>query len=183
MPITLLDILDTSVKIGLGAIISGIVTYKVTALSHSGELRKLYWTRRIEAIEKASEAAEDYFNKWLRFASQVGGFLKSSKGLAVELPPSVKEELKRLDVEYRQASENRRHVVAKLRLLGAFDAADKLIEVQNLVSEFRNDILLHNNIPTYDKHKELLEQIRHNMMDFHKMMSEQYQKLGSIIEA
>ena len=48
---TLLDIVDTAVKIGLGALISGVATYKLTKLNHQHELQRIALGKRRELLE------------------------------------------------------------------------------------------------------------------------------------
>jgi len=42
MPQSLIDVLDTALKIGLGATIAGLITYRITKLNLAGELRRQY---------------------------------------------------------------------------------------------------------------------------------------------
>ena len=60
MPTSILDILDSAVKIGLGALISGVATYSVTRLRYSQEAKQKISTRKREIIEDAAEAIEKF---------------------------------------------------------------------------------------------------------------------------
>lgn len=51
---TTLEIVDTAVKIGLGAVISGMSAYSITRLQQKGELQKEKRTRKRELFEKVS---------------------------------------------------------------------------------------------------------------------------------
>src|SRR5437870_290514 len=55
---TLLDIIDTAVKIGLGAAISGVFVALNTRATHSHELRKERLRRRQDTIERLIEQFE-----------------------------------------------------------------------------------------------------------------------------
>lgn len=60
MPTSLVDVLDSAVKIGLGALISGIATYSVTRLRYRQEARQSIDKRRHELIEKAAADLEEF---------------------------------------------------------------------------------------------------------------------------
>lgn len=60
MPTSLIDVLDSAVKIGIGALISGFATYSVTKLKYRQEVRKNIDTRRHEILEKAAENLETF---------------------------------------------------------------------------------------------------------------------------
>jgi len=60
MTASLIDVLDSAVKIGIGALISGIATYSVTRLKYREEARQHIDTRKREIMEKAAENLETF---------------------------------------------------------------------------------------------------------------------------
>jgi len=70
MPTTSLDVLDSAVKIGLGALISGIATYSVTKLQYRQGAQQNITTRKREIIEEAAENLER-FNEFSHACSGV----------------------------------------------------------------------------------------------------------------
>ncbi|WP_421201141.1 hypothetical protein [Aeromonas enteropelogenes] len=58
MAVTYLEILDTTIKIGLGALISGITTWRITKLQHRNDDEKQIKIRRFENIELVAEQVE-----------------------------------------------------------------------------------------------------------------------------
>ena len=60
--LTWLQVVDSAVKIGLGALISGIATYWVTKLNHSKEIEKQAILRKKDLIEKISQEFEYFWN-------------------------------------------------------------------------------------------------------------------------
>ncbi len=60
MPTEWIDIVDTAVKIGLGALISGYATYKVTNLNNSYESNENKRNKKIEVIESISLDFDTY---------------------------------------------------------------------------------------------------------------------------
>ena len=57
---TTLEVIDTGIKIGLGAIISGVATYITIKAGHSHELRKEHLRRRQDTIERLIETFESF---------------------------------------------------------------------------------------------------------------------------
>jgi len=57
-----LEIVDTAVKIGLGALISGVATYYVTKSKHTHEIEKEAKLRRSELLEEISVAIQSTAN-------------------------------------------------------------------------------------------------------------------------
>lgn len=58
MPTTWLDIIDTAVKIGLGALISGVATYSITRLSNKHENQKIFASRKFEMVRESANYLE-----------------------------------------------------------------------------------------------------------------------------
>ena len=56
---TELDIIDTAVKIGLGALISGVATFFVTNSNNAHELRKEQLLRRLDLLEKIAVSTQN----------------------------------------------------------------------------------------------------------------------------
>lgn len=63
----LLSIVDTAVKIGLGALISGLATYWVTKLNHSNDIAKAKLKRQRELIEEIAGQMEDFSSATLKY--------------------------------------------------------------------------------------------------------------------
>ena len=70
MPASWLDIIDTTVKIGLGAAISGIATYSVTSLKHKSDKELSAANTKRESLHSVAEQAEEFshvcLNYWAR---------------------------------------------------------------------------------------------------------------------
>lgn len=65
--ITALEILDTAVKIGLGALIAGFAAYFLAKLNHRQDLEKDSLKRRRELLEKVASDIENNWNTYRRF--------------------------------------------------------------------------------------------------------------------
>ncbi len=54
MPLTTIDVIDTAVKVGLGALISGVTTYIIGRRNHSHDIRKAVLSERLQLLKEAS---------------------------------------------------------------------------------------------------------------------------------
>jgi hypothetical protein len=66
---TLIDVLDTFVKIGLGAAISGVTTYAITSAKSKSDLDFSYRQRKRELLETVAEGVEHFTSSILRYWS------------------------------------------------------------------------------------------------------------------
>ena len=72
-----IEVLDTSVKIGLGALISGAAAYFLAKLNHNREIEKERLRRRRELFEEVAEQIEKFTHIVLKFWGTVIGFVRS----------------------------------------------------------------------------------------------------------
>ena len=63
----ILEIVDTAVKIGLGALITGSATYIITKLNHDKDLEKQTIRRRRELLEQIATNVEHFTNSYRRY--------------------------------------------------------------------------------------------------------------------
>jgi hypothetical protein len=59
MAVEILDIIDTGVKVGLGALISGITTYFVTTKNQKYELKKISLMDKVDLLRRAAVDFEE----------------------------------------------------------------------------------------------------------------------------
>jgi hypothetical protein len=117
MPKEILDIVDTAVKIGLGAMISGVATYFVTKLNHKKDSEKESHKRKRELLESIAEEVETFSNATLEYWAYLVEFTRykeSSKETPSALKDKVEEAGVRLFKDYAQLTS----AESKLLLLG-----------------------------------------------------------------
>lgn len=71
MPKDYLEIIDTAVKIGLGASISGIAAFAITKLNNNHDKNKELINRRLNTIESITEDLIEYFNDFSLLMSAI----------------------------------------------------------------------------------------------------------------
>lgn len=64
---TFLEVVDSAVKIGLGALIAGVSTWLVSRSQHFNELRKVKVSREFELLKEIAEKVERFTHSSLKF--------------------------------------------------------------------------------------------------------------------
>lgn len=172
-----LSIVDTAVKIGLGAVITGLITYHVAKLNHERDLKKLLALRRLEALEKISEQAEQFFSHWRKLASRLGGVLKGNNPPATAFSEDQWKSIKARDKSLLEARDTMYQVLARLHLLKANAAADYIAEISKLVGDFREPLILQKEIPSRESLKETRQSINALITKFHDELSTLYAEI------
>lgn len=168
------SLVDTAIKIGLGALITGVGTYCVAKLNHERELKKIGTIRKIDLIEKVSEQAELYFYGWQRMASSLGG-IYSGRNIPTDGFSAVQwKKIKERDEAFLSSKEHVYQVIARLRLLGANEAANLLGEMNKSIGKFRDPMILKRTTPTHEEFKKVREEVNEYIKKFHGQLCSLY---------
>lgn len=148
----LYDLIDTSIKIGLSSIITGVITYKITNKNHSHEIKKMekslsidfskeklnkkiqYFEESMEKIEPFFEALSELTSEWIKYENQKK-FLK-------DIPSQEKELYIKKDDQYKTSKQYSYKVAHKLRLLGFEDILNTVQEIDSIINTKRSGIIL-----------------------------------------
>lgn len=124
---TLIEVLDTAIKIGLGALISGVVTYWVTQANYKNTLRKEAAEGKRKTIREIAELIEES-------ASLLNEFIHSHwGGDRLEANKRMAEKLENLIRSYQSSS--RAHTLANL--IGSSSLTIAIDDFSNTIDEFR----------------------------------------------
>lgn len=176
MTTEIIDVIDTAVKIGLGALISGIVTYTVTKTKHSNERKRELLKRRLDIIEISISQADLHFNSLLLFQSAIDGirmYLPKNTTLDLEIEDELRSYNFILDADKKvvETRTNHNKAESKLRLIGLDKAADILLSTNPIENELRQMVIFDKNLPSEEYliswNKTLHEKIR----QFHSEMA------------
>ncbi|WP_429234944.1 hypothetical protein [Aeromonas salmonicida] len=138
-----LEVVDTAIKIGLGALITGGFTYLGIKKNHQSERSKFIREHKIKILEEVSSDLDKYFHSLLRVISIVAGAAKGmDHGLTdVILNKQQLEDIKTRDKELVGSVHLRNSASSKLRLLRANEAINIINNVVALETELRNRIV------------------------------------------
>lgn len=148
---TLIEVLDTAIKIGFGALITGIASHYLAKNSHERELSKLALTRRLDSLEQVTEKAEAHFSAWRRYSSSLGGIYSGRNPPSPNFSDTQWKRIRERDRAFLDSRDGMSLAVARLRLLGLTDAADLVNSYNKAVGEFRDRMILQKETPTHDE--------------------------------
>ena len=166
----LLSIVDTAVKIGLGALISGVATYWVTKLNHENDIAKTKLKRQRELIEEIAGQTEEFSSATLKYWAYMVEhvrYAERDKPAPDHLPTRIKSAETELFDKFSQLAS----AEGKLILLGSTKAQELLRDYGEYIKEFRrvawhgNTSLKEADLDTFRsniliKRKKLYEEIR-----------------------
>jgi len=149
----IIDVIDTAVKIGLGALISGISAWAITKTSHSNEKKRELLKRRLDIMETSITQADLYFNSHRDLWSAIDG-VRTQHSNNTKLNLKIKGELESYkfirdaDSELIKTRSNEQSTESKLRLIGLDKAAEILLSTTPLENEIRQLVLFDKNLPS-----------------------------------
>jgi hypothetical protein len=156
---TSLEIIDTAVKVGLGAFITGCVGYAINERNKSHEVGKTKWEARKDIILELTNSSQEYFSSASKFLAAVDG---ASKDIAKHNHPadSYKEYLNEKDDILTGSINNLEKCYALLLILVGdnSDSSKVLWDFHDEVSSFRKLVFREKsyiNIPSQEKLSEV----------------------------
>ncbi|EHR6782881.1 hypothetical protein [Vibrio parahaemolyticus] len=171
------NVVDTAVKIGLGAVISGVFTYLGLKLSHRSDKEKFMLEHKTKLLEKIAEDTDIYFTALDSYIAKFSGITKvrCCKGeTGNTLTKSQKDSLAERNNSLVESWAYQKSAIAKLRILKATKASKALAKMSTLEKKLRDRYVFDKDIPTYDEVKELQTEVRDQKRVVHEMLAEFY---------
>jgi hypothetical protein len=159
--VTNLEIVDTAVKIGLGAIISGFFGFLLARISYRNDLGKEFAKRRRDSLEKVSSqfiATHNRVRDSLQLIDRYSGYLGDDK---------EKEATRdKAEQNIRSAPAEMADIESMLWLLGEAQAA-KVLEkyIVTLYASGREDVGGVDHAPPVYQRLDDLEKVKHEFFD------------------
>jgi hypothetical protein len=171
-----IEIVDTGLKIGLGAAISGIATYQVTKRNHSHEFDREYFKRRQSALEQISESFELIHKFLLEVSADNVTYIK---GYISGISPT--SEITNLFCSHTKELGNtlkEMHIMeGKLLLNGLPEATNCLREYRLLAVEVNNALSLQKPTRTDQEMHDISERLCSKKDSFYSLITKPYQKI------
>jgi len=164
--ITPIDVVDSAVKIGLGALISGLATYWLAKTIHAKTIEKERAAHKRELLEAITEQvarfdqfALDYWEKltnWLAFAPPNEGPSEALKTQLTKLEDQIKDGFKDL-----------KSAEAKLLLFGETECQKLLRDYGTFVRIYREDVITSRTLDVIElkEYKEEFQQKREKFLN------------------
>ncbi|BBL88996.1 hypothetical protein VroAM7_16490 [Vibrio rotiferianus] len=175
MAITYLEILDTTVKIGLGALISGITTWKVTQLQHKNEDEKQRRIRKLESLESVAEQVEIFSHHTMVYWARIVDYTRRTNSGFKHTDEFLKE-VNEARANLYSSYKNLNSAESKLLLLGLADSQQSLRVFGEAVSSFYAEIYIGKHGKPLDEVKLWREDILENRRIFFEELSSAYEK-------
>ncbi|MEI6893552.1 MAG: hypothetical protein V5789_02755 [Colwellia sp.] len=172
-----IDVVDTAVKIGLGALISGVATYKVSSLNHSKGIEKVIIDKKISMLEEISEDAETYFYFASSLSNTIGGMQKIATNFGGSLTEQQKKRISKRHEGFLDILAARNKAASKIKMLGIGDAEDAINEFNETLSELRNLVVFEKVMITIEEKEAFSDRFKLSKDDFYKAIG---RRMGSI---
>ncbi|HGS4606460.1 TPA: hypothetical protein ACMDPE_003511 [Vibrio cholerae] len=175
MAITYLEILDTTVKIGLGALISGVTTWKITQLQHRNDDEKQRRTRKMESLESVAEQVEVFSHDALVYWARIVDFTRR-KNSGSKLGDEFLKELSEARANLYRSYKNLNSAESKLLLLGLSESQRSLRAFGEAVSSFYAEVYIGDHGKPLEEVKLWREDILENRRIFFEDLNLAYEK-------
>lgn len=136
---TALEVLDSAVKIGLGALIAGLSTFFIGRYQHVRELEKERIKREFEVLKQTAEQIELFTHVALKYWALIvdwGRFKRNDRSMPEKRSSALDACASELFSSFKELS----NTEAKLLLLGYKSAQVKSRHYGELVSSFRREV-------------------------------------------
>jgi hypothetical protein len=164
--ITPIDVLDTAVKIGLGAIITGLATYWVAKANRHKTVERERAQRKRDLLEVVAEQTARFDQFALGYWEKVANWLAFTPRTE-PMPETLKAELSKLESEISGGYKDLKSAEAKLLLLGEAKCQRLLRDYGEFVTIYRQDVIGARNLEVEDprEYKEQLRQRREKFLN------------------
>ena len=130
MAITELDIIDTAIKIGLGALVAGVFSIALIFATLARDTYADRRTRRLKHIEDAIMASERYFNFLIKHASNTAW--SNSNDLDAGQARQAKKDYDRSNSRWDESLDDLNTATSRLMLVDHEPIADMLRDASNV---------------------------------------------------
>jgi hypothetical protein len=130
---TWIDVVDSAVKIGLGALIAGLFSFITTRVTHESSARTEYARRRRDMLEKVVDTLNRFDKIYRHQKALYDTFCLS---ISKEERERVGKEFEGLDEQLRVAFEGFADASGTLLILGEIDADAALDEYQEAANQW-----------------------------------------------
>jgi hypothetical protein len=178
--ISALTIIDTAVKVGLGALIAGIVAYLISRENRTHDVDKAKWEARKSILLETIQASQEYFSKSSRFFACIDGV---SKSIEEKGRQKNDEDLQYINQACVQFSEDQHSIEFIFGLLlalnaGKSESSDFLWEHQNVIKKLRSYIGADKNEPNIPN-QDMIESYRNKLS---KLRTNYYVSLNTLLK-
>lgn len=174
--ITMLEIIDTAVKVGLGALISGIATYFVSMAQQKGTTEQERRKRLAEILQEIAEQIENVNHVYLKYCALTTEALRCQRDGVIWVE-SRKNEREQVKGELFNVFKELTNAEAKAMLINETNISELIREYGEKVTEFRRLVVLNDNPITDDEIEKLKTDILNIRKSIFKTLSDAYKRI------
>ena len=137
---TVLEIIDTTVKVGLGAIIGGMFTYLIAKLNHENEMEKERLRRRREILEEIASKCDNFSKQCRDYWALLADWVEAENPDANL--PEHRVKIKESEKQFYNAFHDLSSAEGRLLLLGENEARAKLREYALFAQNFYSNVYI-----------------------------------------
>jgi hypothetical protein len=172
--ITSIDVVDSAVKIGLGAMISGLATYWLAKTNHDKTIEKERAQRRRDLLEAAAQQVASLDQAVLRYWQTLMSWIELTPA---ESPSPEGADLARLrGDEISEASKDFTSVEAKLLLLGEVKCNELFREYARSITVYQLSAAIDRTLQG-DELRKYRQQLREKREKFFAELSKAYKRV------
>ena len=175
MPATVIEVVDTAIKIGLGGVIGFFGTFAVTKLNHSHDLNKEKIKRRYDTLEQVATHIEEFSHVALKYWALVAESVRFESD-GKKWPKERSDQLDIVKAEYFSEAKNVTVAESKLLLLGLEKTSMKLRDYADFLKSLRRQYYVGKNGLTEKEMESVREELLGLRQDFFSELSNDYKK-------
>jgi len=178
---TWVEVVDSAVKIGLGALVAGIFAFRVAKLNAQSEVQKLKFEKRSELLSGSAAQYEEFFQAFLKFSNLLVGLAKAvadppKDPIDAEIHTALMVDQATNATNLRMAMKNRMEesfqAQSKLLLLGEKECSEKAAALHTALMHADRSYKFDGDQFTLEKYTETLNAVRVARNEFYEAMSE-----------
>ncbi|WP_386079833.1 hypothetical protein ACFIOZ_16750 [Vreelandella sp. F11] len=182
MATELLDVVDTAVKIGLGALITGCATYMVNSTNNRNDRDKYLLEHKINTLETSAGKVDEYFDAWSGLITIVGGISRRMEEAGEPLNVISKARMNQIKERDRRLVDSwpsKSQALSRFRLLGAQNVIEAINKSNKPQRVLRNKVIFDKEIPSYEEFKAMRSDLNQIKEIVHSEISAFYNDLGA----
>jgi hypothetical protein len=145
---TWVEVIDSVVKIGLGAVIGGLFSVVALRMNYRNEKEKELRARKIRMVEEAVDQAEKFFNTHANFISRLAWIVEDADGVPTQIAPETHAKIKEPDALLLESADQARIAASRFSLLNAQDSCSSLKGTIAMITDFRNAMMRRMTLPS-----------------------------------
>ena len=175
--IAILEIVDTAVKIGVGALIAGVAAYFLAKLNHRQDIEKDNLKRRRELLEKVANDIENNWNTYRRFYLVSLEYIQRLKSHE-DIPNGMESEFNERNKAVIESTDYLSSAISILLLLGENLIYEEAIKYAENSEKYMIQTSNPNNYPEINKLFTIHNDVLASKDDIFRKLNVAYSKIG-----